>query len=329
MDVQEANNLNVFCGLVLIDKPAGMTSHKVVAMVRKALNLDKVGHLGTLDPFATGLLPVLLGGATRLSDDIMDGKKQYLFTISLGTETDTLDATGRVVAENEVPEHYLERIKFELKHFIGEIEQVPPVYSALKMNGKPLYEYMRASGKIPNPIETKKRKIFIDKLEIINASIEEKSVTLRVLCGKGTYVRALARDLAQAIGTVGYCSQLRREYVEPWSVEQALKISTEIDRDVLKSLIENNLIVVSDILPNIKVLNLEEIYLKQISSGNIVLIDELAFADKELLNKIKNCDHSIVNAFVKISNKNVMFYSEIKYLNETNQIKVMPRKKMY
>ena len=314
-----------YCGLILVDKAPDMTSHKIVSLVRKALNIDKVGHLGTLDPFATGLLPVLIGGATRLSDEVMDGKKQYLFTIKFGKETDTLDATGRIVEEKNVPQNFAELIEAKLKLFQGEIEQIPPVYSALKMNGKPLYEYMRASGSIPNPIETKKRKIFIEKLEIVNSNLSEESISLRVLCGKGTYVRSLARDLAKAINTVGYCSQLRREFVEPWHVENAIYVSADIEKQELKNKIDSNLIPVTDILPEIPLIELDESFLKQISSGNIVILDGNTSFLPELFLQQKQ----INSAFVKITNFEVMFYSEIKFLAETNQFKIMPKKKMY
>lgn len=329
MNIQETNASKTFCGLVLIDKPAGMTSHKVVSILRKTLNIDKVGHLGTLDPFATGLLPVLLGGATRLTDEIMDGKKQYLFTVTLGQETDTLDGTGRVIEEKEVPEQFAELISAELNNFVGEIEQIPPVYSALKMNGKPLYEYMRASGKIPSPIETKKRKIYIEKLELISANSNEKTVTLRVLCGKGTYVRSLARDIAKAIGTVGFCSQLRREYVEPWDVKHAISISDGIDRSELKACIAEQMIPVIQVLPNIPIIQLNEAFLKQISSGNIIFaekntdISDLFISNKQFIHS------DYFHAFVKIKAFDIMFYSEVKYISELNQFKIMPKKKMY
>ena len=156
-------------GLILIDKGPNFTSHNIVAYIRKLFKNEyetevKVGHLGTLDPFATGLLPVLVGGVTRLSDEMMDGKKQYLFSIKLGTETDTLDNTGLVVKEMPVPENYVQLLEKKLNGFKGKIEQVPPVYSALKMNGRPLYEYMRSEGKLPAEIETKKRSVFFETL---------------------------------------------------------------------------------------------------------------------------------------------------------------------
>lgn len=210
--------------LLLIDKPAGPTSHAVVATIKRTLGADKVGHLGTLDPFASGLLPIMIGNTARLSDEAMDGKKGYLFTIGFGRETDTLDPTGRVIAETELPSaEAVARVDSYLANFRGPIEQVPPVYSALKLNGMPLYEYMRGTGQLPIDIETKRRTVTIHSLELVDCNLEQ--LTLRVVCSKGTYVRSLARDIAKAMGTVGTCIQLRREMVEPWHVHDALPLS--------------------------------------------------------------------------------------------------------
>jgi tRNA pseudouridine55 synthase len=313
------------CGLVLIDKGAGITSHKVVSAMRKILNIDKVGHLGTLDPFATGLLPVLVGGATRLSDEIMDGKKQYLFTITLGTETDTLDYSGRVIEQCEVPNHFEEKIKEILSRFLGSIEQVPPVYSALKMNGKPLYEYMRATGKLPDSIETKKRQVFIEKLDIVSCDQNTKSVTLRALCGKGTYIRSLARDISKVIGTVGHCSQLRREYVEPWSVDNAIFFSME-------SIIESQLVIQKmispeEMLPNVPKVILSNEFLKPLSSGNILFVTEDHLGSSVNLNSIRN-GTSENKVFVSIENIPQMFFSEIEFIQSNNIFKIMPKKKI-
>jgi tRNA pseudouridine55 synthase len=212
--------------LILIDKPEGPTSHAVVATIKRALKADKVGHLGTLDPFASGLLPVMVGNTARLSDEAMDGKKGYLFSIGFGHETDTLDPTGRVIASAELPQqNSLKNIEKVLEQFKGLIEQVPPAYSALKFNGMPLYEYMRATGKLPMDIESKRRSVTIHSLEVINVNNEQ--LTLRVVCSKGTYVRSLARDIARTLGSVGTCIKLRREMVEPWHVDQALKLSID------------------------------------------------------------------------------------------------------
>lgn len=133
----------------MIDKPAGVTSHAVVSFVRKALGISRVGHLGTLDPFASGLLPILVGGFTRMSDELMEGDKGYLFTIQFGSETDTLDPQGTVIASSPLAETLsLVQIEGALEKLRGKIFQTPPAYSALKHKGRPLYEYMRTQGKL-------------------------------------------------------------------------------------------------------------------------------------------------------------------------------------
>ncbi|KAB8037084.1 tRNA pseudouridine(55) synthase TruB [Silvanigrella paludirubra] len=321
----KGTNKKNLCGLVLIDKAAEINSHKIVSAMRKILNIDKVGHLGTLDPFATGLLPVLIGGATRLSDEIMDGKKQYLFTISLGTETDTLDYSGRVINEEAVPEQFNEKIQENLYQFIGNIEQVPPVYSALKMNGRPLYEYMRATGKLPDSIETKKRIIQIEKINIVSFDLKAKSITLRVLCGKGTYVRSLARDISKSIGTVGHCTQLRREYVEPWSVENAIVFS--LDSKISSDQIIEKMISPEEMLPNIPKVVLNEEYHKQLSSGNVIFVSADVLEGKLDLNSLRN-GSSYNKIFVSIQNFEFMFYSDIEYIQVNNVFKIMPKKKI-
>jgi tRNA pseudouridine55 synthase len=321
----KGTNKKNLCGLVLIDKAAEINSHKIVSAMRKILNIDKVGHLGTLDPFATGLLPVLIGGATRLSDEIMDGKKQYLFTISLGTETDTLDYSGRVINEVAVPEQFNEKIQENLYQFIGNIEQVPPVYSALKMNGRPLYEYMRATGKLPDSIETKKRIIQIEKINIVSFDLKAKLITLRVLCGKGTYVRSLARDISKSIGTVGHCTQLRREYVEPWSVENAIVFS--LDSKISSDQIIEKMISPEEMLPNIPKVVLNEEYHKQLSSGNVIFVSADVLEGKLDLNSLRN-GSSNNKIFVSIQNFEFMFYSDIEYIQVNNVFKIMPKKKI-
>lgn len=313
------------CGLVLIDKGAGITSHKVVAAVRKILNIDKVGHLGTLDPFATGLLPVLIGGVTRLSDEIMDGKKQYLFTVSLGTETDTLDDSGKVIEQRDVPNNFEAKIKEILPQFLGSIEQIPPVYSALKMNGKPLYEYMRATGKLPDSIETKKRQVFIESLDIVACEQNMHLVTLRTICGKGTYIRSLARDISKAIGTVGHCCQLRREYVEPWSVENAIHFSME--NIITPQLIMQKMISPEQMLPNISKVILSNEFLKPFSSGNVMFVTEMQLANRLDLNSIKERTTKS-KVFVSIENNCQIFYSEIEFIQANNTFKIMPKKKI-
>lgn len=205
-----------------MDKPEGCTSHDVVRHIRKTLKISRVGHLGTLDPFASGLLPVLVDGATRLSQYLMDGDKEYEFGIAFGSETDTLDPTGRVIRDAALPEGLEARLREALPAFLGSIRQVPPLYSALKMDGLSLYEHMRAKGCLPRDIETKARPVQIYAFDMLGC--DGRRADFRVRCGKGTYVRSLARDLANAVGTVGHCDRLRRTGVGAWRADAAIPL---------------------------------------------------------------------------------------------------------
>ena len=192
-------------GIYLVDKPVGPTSFRIVQQVRRALGIKKVGHTGTLDPFASGLLVVCAGrAATRVIPRLMAGDKQYEAVLKLGVETDTFDLEGRVVANHPVP--VLERQKVEecLAGFIGEQMQTPPCFSALKHNGKPLYYYARRGM----PVVKEPRKVVISALSCIE--IGGDTLTIRVTCGKGTYIRSLAADIGAAMGTGAHLVALRR-----------------------------------------------------------------------------------------------------------------------
>jgi tRNA pseudouridine55 synthase len=314
-------------GLILIDKSINFTSHHIVAHVRRTLKKNfgkeiKVGHLGTLDPFATGLLPILVGGVTRLSDELMDGKKQYLFEVTLGQETDTLDNTGQITREADIPSNAEEQLKKQILNFIGEIEQIPPAYSALKMNGRPLYEYMRAEGKLPSDIETKKRKIVILALDLISFSkVDNKTqATFRVKCEKGTYVRSLARDLALSIGTVGHCSSLRREWVEPWHVNDALLFSEESKPDF--DMLINALIGPEALLPSYPKITLPSHLSKMFTSGNIVSVseNELSYDKKQ--------EEKSATYFAQNFEQNTLYLCHSEQ-DESGRLKIKPFKKIY
>ncbi len=264
---------------------------------------------------------MLIGGVTRLSDDLISNKKQYLFEIKLGTQTDTLDCAGQVVKTASVPEDYRNKISSVLPQFLGEIQQVPPVYSALKMQGRPLYEYMRAQGKLPQDIETKKRIIFIEKINLPdNLQGEIHTIALRVMCGKGTYIRSLARDISEAIGTVGYCSALRREYVEPWHVDNAALFSQEKKPTVEE--IELNLITPQALLPRVAVLKIPQDFLKLFSAGNVVTLslNSICHASLELMKENGFC-------FAELEDKSVMYLAKVEIL-ENELIKIKPSKKI-
>lgn len=198
-------------GVFLVDKPAGPTSFQMVRQVRRVLAVRKVGHAGTLDPFASGLLVICVGRpATRLISAIMGGEKEYLVTLRLGVETETQDPEGAITARTPVGNLSRERIEACLQQFRGESDQVPPKYSALKHHGKPLYYYARKGIEI----EKEARRIFIKTLvrtdDDCDLEGDEAELSLRVVCGKGTYIRTLAADIGRNFGCGAHLTSLRR-----------------------------------------------------------------------------------------------------------------------
>jgi tRNA pseudouridine55 synthase len=205
------------CGVIAVDKPSGMTSHDVVARLRRFTGEGRIGHAGTLDPAATGLLLVCVGPATRLSDALMAGDKTYEARVVFGAATDTDDAEGVVVAEAPLPAELADEdfARAVLAGFIGEQEQMPPAYSAIKKQGKKAYELARA-GKA---VELEPRRVTIHALRLVEATAEYWDIEATV--SKGTYVRSLARDLGEAVSSRAHLSALRRTRSGQVSVEQA------------------------------------------------------------------------------------------------------------
>lgn len=187
-----------------MDKPAGMGSTQVVGQVRHLLNAAKVGHCGTLDPFATGVLPIAVGEATKLVPYVTDGEKEYQFVLKFGATTDTLDCDGKIIQEGEKIPSAAE-VEAVLPQFIGEISQIPPAYSAIKIAGERAYDLVRKGQDVQIP----ERQIQIYELEMLDMPTGD-SVRCRVRCSKGTYVRTLGADIAKRLGTIGYLSELRR-----------------------------------------------------------------------------------------------------------------------
>ncbi|MGA7538886.1 MAG: tRNA pseudouridine(55) synthase TruB [Steroidobacteraceae bacterium] len=200
-------------GILLLDKPAGMSSNGALQRVRRLLGGCKAGHAGSLDPLATGMLPLCLGEATKIAGDILSGRKRYRFTIGLGTRTATGDCEGAVIEQAPVPQGWPEALEAALGAFRGAGRQVPPMYSALKRDGRPLYALARAGV----TVERQAREIEI--FELAPLSLTAEAVELDVLCSKGTYVRTLAEDIARALGTCGHVTALRRSWVEPFEKE--------------------------------------------------------------------------------------------------------------
>ncbi|MDG6777890.1 tRNA pseudouridine(55) synthase TruB [Thiomicrorhabdus sp. zzn3] len=191
-------------GIVLLNKPAGVSSNGILQKVIRIFNAKKGGHTGALDPFATGLLPVCLGEATKVSGLLLDADKGYIATLKLGEQSDTGDTEGEIIQTLPIPELNEEQIETVFSQFKGAIEQVPPMYSALKHQGKPLYYYARQGIEIERPA----RPIQIKELALI--SFAPNQIVFRVLCSKGTYVRTLGEDIAKALGTVGHLTALHR-----------------------------------------------------------------------------------------------------------------------
>ena len=208
-------------GIIIVNKEKGCTSHDVVHKVKKMFGV-KVGHTGTLDPNATGVLPLLIGKGTELSQFLINHDKKYIATIKLGIKTDTADVEGNVIEEKSVNTDNLntDNVNSVLRSMIGKRKQRPPMYSAIKINGKKLYEYARA-GK---DIEVPEREIEIYNLQLIDLDVDNKLLTYEIHCSKGTYVRTVCEEIAEKLETVGYMQDLKRTMVGDFKIEEAVTI---------------------------------------------------------------------------------------------------------
>jgi tRNA pseudouridine55 synthase len=204
--------------IVNVWKPIGWTSFDVVKKIRGFVKPSKVGHAGTLDPFAEGVLVICIGKMTKKVESLMDHEKEYVATIQLGAETDTLDTEGKVIKEAKITPLSNKKIESLLSTFLGESDQIPPMYSALKVNGKRLYKLAR-EGKV---IERKPRKITITEIELLDNN--KDSLKIRVKCGRGTYIRVLASDIANAMNTVGFLKSLVRTQVGDFKQEDSIPV---------------------------------------------------------------------------------------------------------
>lgn len=219
-------------GVFLLNKPLGISSNAALQKVRWLLRAEKAGHTGALDPLASGLLPICFGEATKFSHFLLDSTKRYQTTIQLGHSTTTGDVEGEVLLEQAVPELTEERIQQVLQQFVGETQQIPPMYSALKKQGRPLYELARKGIEV----ERDARPITIEAIQLL--SFTENSVTLDVTCSKGTYIRVLGEDIAKALGTYGHLTYLHRiqtghfELIPSYTIEY-LEGLTEQEREAL------------------------------------------------------------------------------------------------
>lgn len=224
-------------GVIIINKQKNFTSHDVVNVIRKKLNIKKVGHTGTLDPNATGVLPILVGKATKISKYLIEHDKTYIATIKLGEKTDTGDNEGQVIEEKLVPTDLKkEDINNVLQSFLGKQKQVPPMYSAIKINGKKLYEYAR-EGK---EVKLEAREIEIYKIQLLE--YKNSKIKFEVECSKGTYIRTLCEEIAKKLGTVGYMEKLQRTKVNNFKIGDSVLLD-----DITLENVEEDLIKIEEV----------------------------------------------------------------------------------
>ena len=264
-------------GWLIIDKPLGVTSSSIVSRVRRLYGAAKAGHGGTLDPMASGLLPVAFGEATKTISYVMNGLKIYQFTIRWGESRTTDDVEGEIIASSERRPDII-AIKNALKFFVGEIEQVPPLYSAIKVNGKRAYDLARNNI----PVKLKPRIIYVERFTLTGVP-DSDHATFEVVAGKGSYMRGLARDLALHLGTVGYVASLRRLKVGPFDISQSISLE-KLERSGHSAEIASNLLAVEAALADIPALAITASEARDLQLGRTISI--LPVASRSFLKKI-------------------------------------------
>ena len=247
-------------GILNVYEEAGFTSHDVVAKLRGICRQKKIGHTGTLDPEAVGVLPVCLGSGTKLCDMLTDKSKEYEAVLLLGQVTDTQDVTGTVLEEHEVTVDEEQAVE-AIRSFVGAYEQIPPMYSALKVNGKRLYELARAGKEV----ERKGRPVEIHSIEILSVSLPE--ITFRVACSKGTYIRTLCHDIGQKLGCGGTMKSLKRTRVGIFTIDGALKLS-RLEELAAQGLLEEKVIPVEAMFTELPALTVKDAFARLIENGN-------------------------------------------------------------
>lgn len=254
-------------GILIVNKEKGCTSHDVVYKVKKLFG-KKVGHTGTLDPNATGVLPILIGKGTELSQFLINHDKKYVATIQLGVKTDSGDIEGNVIEEKEVDLSILNNDNVEkiLKELIGKQKQVPPIYSAIKVNGKKLYEYARKGKTVDIPA----REIEIYDLKLLNIDECNKQIVYEIYCSKGTYVRTVCEKIAEKLGNVGYMKELKRTMVGDFKIENSITIQELQNNFDNKEFIENNMISIEKFFENEKLVVLNEKQLTLFLNGVMI-----------------------------------------------------------
>lgn len=252
-------------GIIIINKPQNCTSHDIVYKVKKIVN-EKVGHTGTLDPMATGVLPLLIGKGTLCSKYLINHDKIYEVKLKLGIKTTTADTEGDIIEEKNVPKDIFKKENIEkiLKSFLGKGQQIPPIYSAIKVNGKKLYEYARKGQEV----NVEPRNIEIYNIELLKINEKENTIEFKVKCSKGTYIRSLCEDIAVKLRTVGHMYGLNRIQVGQFNIKNAITIE-ELEKEfkISRKNIENSIIKIEDIFQENRLISLNDRKLELFLNG--------------------------------------------------------------
>jgi tRNA pseudouridine55 synthase len=270
-------------GIILVDKPAGITSAEAVRRIKKRVKPSRVGHLGTLDPFATGVLPIMIGEATKLAPFLEGGDKEYSGLIRLGAETDTLDREGRVVRTAPLPELTDERLAAVAARFTGAIEQVPPVFSAIKRAGVPLYRLARRGEEVVPP---ERRTVEIKRLDLRAEGAD--GIRFTALCSPGTYARSLARDVAAALGTAGYLYELRRLRNGAFALDDASALDRVLEALDSGAAAVTRIIGLRDALPALPEATVDTLLERRLRNGDARALDGLVPVDAALFKVVSH-----------------------------------------
>ncbi|NQV18445.1 MAG: tRNA pseudouridine(55) synthase TruB [Armatimonadetes bacterium] len=265
-------------GIILIDKPAGITSFDVVKNIRKITNIRKVGHTGTLDPFASGLLPVCIGKATRIADKLSSKDKEYIVTMKLGIKTNTGDKTGKIIEEKEIPEFKTNELKQIIPDILIISEQIPPKFSAVKINGKRAYELARKDEKI----SLKARPIKILNFEILK--YKHPFISYKTKVSKGTYIRALSETFAEKLGEIATTWELRRTKIGKLDVHNSIKLE-ELTQENWKNYLHS----IAYILPDFPRINLKKEEIESFQNGRFLTVTETNQNEIMVLDEEKKC----------------------------------------
>lgn len=256
-------------GFIVVDKPVGMTSHDVVARVRRCFGIKRVGHTGTLDPFATGVLPVAIGGGTKAIQFLDESVKEYRAVMRLGSATDTQDCTGTVLFERDCSAVTPELLKQVITRFLGSISQTPPMYSAVKQGGVPLYKLARKG----ETVERVARNIFIESITIDSFQLPDVALTVR--CSKGTYVRTLADDIGKELGCGAHLVQLRRTASGPFDLSGSVTMA-ELTADGAGAALQNRMTTITDALKHLRTVRLDAAACHKVRHGIALQCEDVA-----------------------------------------------------